>query len=131
MSLTDVFDSVVEAAFTIFADFVKSGKYIVTPGSSGWGESTIIPDHSMDVIINGLSQKNIRNSAFIAQIQPTDTIIMAKGVDIRNTVKRVKNGDEFSVKFIADDEDSWETFNIVTHDTDPAEALFLILLRKL
>jgi len=127
MGLDTLFEEAVETAFTIFADFIKSGKYIVTPLESGWGDSIVTPDYPMDVIVNGLSQKNIKNSAFIAQIRPTDTIIMIKGIDIKNSVKKVKNGDKFSV-YIGGE---WEIFEIITHDTDPAEALFLVLLRKM
>lgn len=126
MDLSGVFQKAVKTAFIVFSGQVKKGKYIVTPVESGWEEVVVPVEYGMDVIVNGLSQEDKANTSFFNQIQSSDTIIMAKGVDIKSTVVKVKNADKFHL--LLDGE--WEVFNIINHETDPAEALFLILLRK-
>lgn len=126
MNLNLVFENAVNTAFTVFKDLIKKGKYISEPSESGWGDDDPNVEIPMDVIVNGLSQEDKKNTSFAAQIMPSDTIIMVKGVDIKNTVKKVKSGDKFSL-FLNDE---WVELNIEAHDTDPAEALFLVLLRE-
>lgn len=126
MGLADVFTAAVETAFTVFADFVKSGAYIVEPDESGWTTSDVAVECEMDVIVNGLTQKDAQNTKFYAQIRETDTIVMVKGTDISKNNIRVRNSDSFKVIH----KTYTQLYEIVAHDTDPAEALYLILLRE-
>jgi hypothetical protein len=126
MGLNEVFTSAVETVFTIFTDFVKEGKYMILPEESGWEEGEVPSEYPMDVIVNGLSQRDLRNSKFFAQIQPTDTVIMVKGKNVIDAGIRVRNSDSFIITFRTGDQE----FTIIDHETDPAEALYLILLRE-
>ena len=126
MGLAEVFESAVDTAFTIFVDAVKVGRYVVSPDNSGWGDTETIIKHQMEVIVNGLSQEDKRNTSFYTQIQPTDTIIMVRGIDIRDNSIRVSNSDLFEIDFAS----YTDLFTIEAHDTDPVEALFIILLRE-
>ena len=144
MALADVFISAVDTAFTVFSSVVKTGRYIINKEGSGWGESTediippegsgepIIPavdpkkEYTMEVIVNGLSQDDLKNTRFFAQIEPEDTVVMLKGKDIVSNGIRVRNSDSFEIDFAS----YTGSFTIISHDTDPAEALFLLLLRE-
>lgn len=126
MGLNLVFENAVQTAFTVFKDFVKPGKYIVSAKDSGWGEAVVPVEYEMEVIVNGLTQEDLRKTSFFTQIQSSDTIAMVKGKDIASNSIRVRNVDKFEVQF-----KSYTTqFVIVEHETDPAEALFLLLLRE-
>ena len=127
MSLNDVFQSAADTIFKIFDSLTKPGYYVVREGT-GWGEEDEEPDpaHSMKVIVNGLTQEQVRNTKFFTQIQPLDTIIMVKGADIRTNDIVVKNSDVFKVVFGSDT----KAFDIIDHETDPAEAVYLMLLRE-
>lgn len=126
MSLQDVFQNVAVIAFNVFSSLVRKGRYIVTPTESGWGDADTPSTYEMDVIENGLSQDQKANTKFYSQIQPTDNIIMVKGVDIIGNGIEVKNADEFEI----DSRFGTKKFVIIDHETDPAEALFTILLRE-
>jgi hypothetical protein len=126
MGLDSVFINAVEIAFTVFTSLVKEGKYIVSSDEVGWGSTDLPNEYPMESIVNGLSQEDKKNTSFANLILPTDTIVMVRGTNIKSNVGNVKNSDIFQLKLGG----AWETFNIVSHDTDPAEALFLILLRK-
>jgi hypothetical protein len=137
MGLSDVFENAVNVAFQVFVDFVKPGTYIVRKSDDGWGPDPILDppidppaespnEFDMEVIVNGLSQKDLANSKFFAQMQPTDTVIMVKGYDIKSNSIRVRNTDKFQIEFSS----YTGEFDIIDHETDPAEALFIILLRE-
>ena len=147
MDLTKVFQNAVTTAFNVFSGLVKQGKYVITPSESGWGTEVVIPEDppvdppeepvdpppvpitelEMGAIVNGLTQKDKANTSFFNLIEPSDTIVMVKGTDIKSLVPRVKVSDKFHLKL---DGINWTEFNIIDHETDPAEALFLILLRE-
>lgn len=128
MGFSDIFISAVDTAFTVFSDFVKSGKYIYP--NAGWGSENESDDIAagipIDVIVNGMTQKDLRNSKFYSQITPTDTVVMIKGKDIDSNNIRVRNSDLFSITF----KNYTQLFIIVDHETDAANALYLLLLRE-
>ena len=126
MGLAEVFESAVDTVFTVFVDAVKVGRYVIPPVDSGWGGTETSVKHEMSVIVNGLSQEDKKNTSFYTQIQPNDTIIMVKGIDIRDNSIRVSNSDLFEIDFTS----YTDLFTIEAHDTDPVEALFIILLRE-
>jgi len=126
MSLKDVLTSAVDTTFTVFADMVKPGKYTVNQEGNGFDDDVTPVSYEMGVIVNGLSQSDLKNSKFFGQIQPEDTVVMIKGKDITDNEIRVRNSDSFEIEFTS----YTSTFNVIGHDTDPAEALFLLLLRE-
>jgi len=125
MGLNTLFESAVDTAFQVFKDLAKPGKYLVRPEESGWGDDEAPIEHSMEVIVNGLSQDDKKETSFYTEIQPSDTIVMVKGKDIAANSIRVRNSDKFQIQF----KSYTSEFNIIASDTDPAEALYLILLR--
>lgn len=127
MGLQDVFIAAVEIAFQTFVDLVRPGIYKANPSGSGWEDGDDVPiDYPMEVIVNGLGQKDLKNTKFYAQILETDTVIMVRGTDIAKMNNRVRKSDGFEInhgKYIG-------KYSVEAHDTDPAEALFLLLLRE-
>lgn len=127
MGLQDVFIAAVEIAFQTFVELVRPGIYKFKPTGSGWEDGDDTPtDYPMEVIVNGLSQQDLKNTKFYAQILATDTVIMVRGTDIAKMSNRVRKSDEFEInhgKYVG-------KYSIEAHDTDPAEALFLLLLRE-
>jgi len=126
MGLKNVFISAVDTAFTVFVDLIKPGRYIINQEGNGFDDELESEEYNMEVIVNGLSQSDLRNSKFFAQIQPEDTVVMVKGKDIASNSIRVRNSDSFEIDFSS----YTGSFVIIDHDTDPAEALFLLLLRE-
>jgi hypothetical protein len=121
-----LFEDAVETAFTVFSSLLKDGMYLTVPEESGWGTDVPPVESPMVVIVNGLTQKDKENTSFFTQILSSDTIIMAKGADLRKNSVEVSSSDKFKILF----GEVWKTFNIVAHETDPAEALYLLLLRQ-
>ena len=126
MGLDTVFSSAVDTLFVVFKDFVCKGEYSIAPVDSGWDDSPDPVTHEMDVIVNGLTQSELKNTSFYSQIAPTDTVIMIKGSDIEKNSIRIRNSDSFKITHKTYTQD----YLIIDHDTDPAEALFLVLLRE-
>jgi len=126
MDLNLVFKNAVDIAFTVFASLVKPGAYIVEPEEKGWDDTTENEPVPMDVIVNGLTQKQLRETRFYTQMEPTDTVIMVKGSDITEKGIKVRNSDKFSITFPTET----TVFEIQANETDPAKALYLILLRE-
>jgi len=126
MDLNTVFHNAVATAFKVFKGLIKSGEYIVAVESKGWSSSGTPTTASLDVIVNGLTQDQLKNTKFYTQMEPTDTVIMVKGKDLAEKGIRVRNSDNFRIDF-----DTYSTyFEIQGHETDPAQALYLILLRE-
>ncbi len=116
MSLRDTFHTAAATAFTVFASLVKSGMYthVVDDGFSR--TETEVP---VNIIISSFDQTDIQKVSFAALIQPTDIQGLIKGSDL--TLPLSSEG-KMTV-------DSIE-YGVVAHQTDPAEALYIVLLRK-
>lgn len=130
MSLYDVFHKAAGVAFNVFSSLMKDAEYISRLQGSGWGDDAPNPRFPMKVIVNGLTQEQVRNTKFFAQMNPRDTIIMVKGVDIIGNNITVSTSDKFSVNLGTVEVPIMREFYIIDHETDPASALFLILLRE-
>jgi len=126
MSLNTVFSGAVDTIFTVFKDLVKQGNYLRLPAESGWEDSEVPTSYDISVIVNGLSQKEISNTKFYAHMNPTDTVIMVKGSEIAAHELRIRSSDLIQIVFST----YTGLFEIIDHETDPAEALFLILVRE-
>jgi hypothetical protein len=127
MGLDTILTSGVDTVFQVFAPFVLQGRYFVSPDGEGWGETEVNTGFGMETILNGLSQSDIKNTRFFSQIQPTDVIAMVKGKDIFASGIRVRNSDKFEVIH----KSYTASYTIQGHDTDSAEALYLLLLREI
>lgn len=126
MGLSDVLTSAVDTVFTVLSDFVCDAKYTVTPAESGWDESEVFTSFDLKVIPNGMSQNDLRNTKFFSQIAPTDTVAMVKGSEIKSNGIRVRASDTMNVTINSID----VPFEVIAYDTDPAFALYMILLRE-
>lgn len=126
MGLNDVFISAVDTVFSVLSDFVVTAQYIVPPDSSGWSDTEVLSTYELKTILNGMSQNDLRSTKFFAQIAPTDTVAMVKGSEIKSNGVRVRASDTMIVPVNSID----TTFEVIAYDTDPAFALYMILLRE-
>lgn len=116
MSLKDTFVNAAEIAFKVFASLVKPGVYTYI-FDTGFDKTETSID--VDVIVSSFSQKDIQNVSFKALIQPTDLQGLVKGSDL--TLPVTTEG-----VMVVDD----VAYGIVAFQTDPADALYILLLRK-
>lgn len=126
MDLNNLFEEVTSTIFNVFSSLIKDGMYITMPVESGWDDPTQLNESPCRVIVDGLSQEDKKNTSFFTQIQPTDTIVLIEGKDIRSNSIEVKNSDQFKILFGT----TWKNFTVEAHETDPAEALYILLLRS-
>ena len=116
MTLRDTFHSAAETAFNVFSSLVKQGVYTYVVDDGFTSSST---DYPINVIVGSFSQEDVQRASFSALIQPTDMQGLVKGSDLSVpvTTEGVMSVDGIN-------------YGIVAFDTDPAEALFILLLRK-
>lgn len=126
MELSSTFHNAAKTAFVIFKSLQKDVSYIVKPEEDGWANSALPVSHPLKVIPNNLTQRDLQNTKFYSEIQPTDTVIMVLGAEIIKAGIRVRTSDEFSIAYTA----YTQLYEVKGFDTDPAEALYLILLRE-
>jgi hypothetical protein len=126
MELSTLFHQGAKTAFAVFKSLQKDGTYIVNPSEAGWSNSAAPVQHSIKVIRASLTERELQNTRFYSQIKPTDVIVMVLGADIISKGIRVRSSDAFSIVY----KTYTQSYEIVDYDTDPAEALYLILLRE-
>ena len=126
MSLLNVFHNAAKVAFNVFDSLKKEGVYIRNTIESGWDDSTDPDNSPMDVIISSLSEEQLRQTRFYSEITPTDIVAMVLGKDIETHGIRVRKSDNFRIYHRTYD----QLYEIIGFDTDPAEALYLLLLRE-
>ena len=111
MGLKSVFVNGVNTVFSVLADAVQEGQYIITD-DDGWGESSE-NKYPVRVILDRFSQKDVEFSSFYELVQPTDTKGLIPGEDLpvdMNTANILAVGDR--------------KFAIVAFETDPMKAMF-------
>lgn len=126
MGLDQVFHKGVETAFKVFKSLQKDGQYIITPNESGWDDSPSSVSKEMKIIPSSFSQKDLKNLRFYSEIESDDVVIMIRGVDIIDNGIRVRKGDQFQIAY----KTYSQLYDIKAFDTDPAEALYILLLKE-
>lgn len=122
MALYDVFRDLPTKIFKIFESLQLPGVHIIV-NDDGWGGAPTKVEHPMDVIMSSMEKADVEHTAFYELIQPTDIIIMVKGVDV---VDEFDSSHKFQLTHKGG---KVVTYSIVAFDTDPAKALYLVLLR--
>ena len=123
MSLEDVFHDACETVFTVFESLIRDGEYLVTK-TDGWDDTSAEPNSiPMDVIINAYSKKDVEQTSFYDLVQVTDLIVMIRGRQI-TTPLSTKNMMQITHKTLG-----VKLYSIEAWDTDPASALYVVLLR--
>lgn len=126
MSLLNTFKNAAKTVFNVFVSLQKDGYYISNTHESGWDDSDEATSHHMKILPSNLTEKELRNIKFYSEIQPTDTLIMVLGEDIIANGIRVRKSDFFQINHSSYS----QLYEIIGFDTDPAEALYIILLRE-
>ena len=126
MELSTVFHQGAKTAFTVFKSLQKDGTYIVNPSEAGWEDSDDPVEHDFKIIPVSLSEGSLRDTRFYTEIQPTDTVIMILGADVIAKSLRIRTSDSFSIVY----KTYTQLYEIKNFDTDPAEAIYMLLLRE-
>jgi len=126
MSLKDVFLKAADTAFKVFDSVTHNSSYVRISESS-WADvpptETLYP---AKLILAEFSQKDIYSLPFSALIQPTDMKGLIRGSELPRPLKtsdlvRVPASDQFPEA---------REFHVVAWSVDPADALYVILLRE-
>lgn len=124
MALYDVFNNAAETVFKVFKSLILQGTYLES-NATGWEERGAEPDptpHLLDVIPSQMSKEDVERLSFSELVQPTDVVIMVRG---RELTVPMKTSNFFKVAHKTGE----KTYSVEAWDTDPAEALYMILLR--
>lgn len=121
MGIKATFAKGVERIFTAFGDVVKEGIYVLTD-DDGWGNVTTISSNPMRVITDKFEKEDLEKASFSELVQHTDTKGLVPAVDFTSQSLIPKTGKVFKVDDVE--------FTIEAFDTDPAEAMYTLLLRN-
>lgn len=121
MSLKDVFHQGASTVFTVFKSLLHSVSYVVVTDD---GFNPIVRQHHpMKAIVDSFTAKDVQTLAFAELIQPTDV----KGLILGSSLK----GISVSTKdYLVDLDEGNKEYAVVALSTDPAKAVFTLLLRS-
>jgi len=122
MSIKTTIDKGVATIFKVLKSLVHPATY-TSAISDGFGASTTT-EYSTSAIIDSFSERDVQFLSFSEFIQPQDMKGMVKGVDIpvspsSKDYLEVTDSSIFAGKY-----------KVIAWNTDPAVALFVLLLRK-
>ncbi len=122
MSLKTTFNNAAETIFKVFKSLIVPVNY-VTEVEDGFGtvKSTETP---VDMIIDNFAERDVQYLSFSRLIQPTDVKGLIRGKQLRSLGITELDTTSKIVRI-----DNGVVFSIVAYDTDPAEALYTVLLR--
>lgn len=118
MALIDVFTQAADTIFTVFESLIVDASY-VTVEDDGFDESVETP-YPITLIIDGFAERDVQFLSFSNLIQPTDVKGLVRGSEL--TSVKVSTQDVVTV--------GDERYAIIAHNTDPAKAVYTLLLRN-
>lgn len=116
MGLNTVIGNAVKTIFTVFTDL--SYVAIYHSATDDGFSSVVTTDYSVQAILDEWTTKDTRGS-LASFIQPTDTKCLLRGSDISFTI-----GPDDTITV------DGNVFSVITYATDPAKALYTLVLRK-
>lgn len=119
MSLQTTFIKAADTVFKVFDSLTHAASY-VRVANDGWGTITETL-YSIKVIMGSFTQEDVHTLSFSSLIQPTDIKGLVKGNTLPTPLKTTD-----LVRITA----SGRELHVVAWDTDPAGAVYIILLRE-
>ena len=126
MSLNDVFQNAAAVAFRVFDSLAEDVTYIRSGDDLGWGDGASDAETVLRVIPISIQDDTVKKASFYNLIQPKDVVVMIKGAELREKSVVVRVSD--TVRMVLDG--MTRVFDIQASDTDPAKAVYLVLLRS-
>jgi hypothetical protein len=120
--MKEIFQNAVDTIFDVFESLKKSGTYLKKKDESGWGDDDSPTEYEFEFLEFGLVQEETKNLSFYTKITPEDLIIIIKGKKVEEYGLKIKQADSFKI--------GEDTYLVEAHEGDPANASFVILLRK-
>jgi hypothetical protein len=118
MSLKNVFIRSARTVFKVFASLTHPAVY-VSYTDTGF-EDPIIREYPIDMIMDTFSERDVQFLSFSALIQPTDIKGLVRGEQLLNV--EVATTDKVRVDTV--------DYHVIAYSTDPARAVFTLLLRN-
>lgn len=118
MALKQVFINAAETIFTVFSSLIHAAQYKVII-DNGFDTPTIELT-PVDIILDTFAERDVQFLSFSALIQPTDVKGLVRGEHLADI--DVSTTDEVIIDDV--------TYSIIAFNTDPAEAVYTLLLRN-
>jgi hypothetical protein len=123
MSLKVVFNDAADTIFNVFSSLIVPVTY-VSVYIDGFDVNDETEYTNVSMIQDTFSEKDVRYLPFYSLIQPTDVKGLIKGRELRDKGILEHNTTDIIKK------ENGTKYSIVAYTTDPAEALYTFLLRK-
>ena len=123
MSLNTTFQKAAEAVFAVFESLVYTVDYVVVEKDGFDIDSRT--SYRVGMIIDTFAERDVQFLSFSNLIQPTDVKGLIRGQELRDAGVSVLSTNDVVVR----DDNSVE-YSIIAYNTDPAEALYTLLLRN-
>jgi hypothetical protein len=135
MSLKTTFHKAGKIIFKVFKSLLHKGHYISV--SRGFdGDETEATPAPIDIIIDTFAERDTQFLSFYNQIQPTDVKGLVRGEQLSgvelSTEDKVRVGTTAEDYPVYDEETgkwSGKEYHVIAWNTDPAEAVYTLLLR--
>jgi len=122
MSLKDTFLKAANVIFNVFESLTHAVNYVVVI-KDGFDVDTR-EEYPVDMIIDNFAERDVQFLSFSNLIQPTDVKGLIRGQQLRDLGVLELSTQDKVVRI-----DTSREFAIIAYSTDPAEALYTLLLR--
>ena len=123
MSLKTTFINAAKTIFTVFSSLIVKVNYVVVV-QDGFDVDTE-NEYAVDMIIDTFAERDVQFLSFSALVQPTDVKGLILGQDLRDKGVHKLSTSDLIVRI-----DDGTEYSIIAYNTDPAEALYTLLLRN-
>lgn len=131
MSILQEFRDIPEVVFDVFEELIIPSNHIIPAKKTGWSDDvteSVVTE--LDIIPASFKKEEIDDLSFRNEVQPTDVIVMIKGNEVASKGVIFRSSHSFEL-FENGRDNEPETFSVIASDTDPAKALYLVLLRRI
>ncbi len=122
MSLHTTFQKAAKTVFKVFKSLIVKVTYVVVV-KDGFGTDTRT-EYSVDMIIDTFAERDVQFLSFSNLLQPTDVKGMIRGQNLRDVGVLSLGTEDIVIR-----DDTGVEYSIIAYNTDPAEALYILLLR--
>ena len=123
MSLKNTFIKAAETVFKVFESLIVKVDYVVVT-QDGFDVDTR-DNYPVEMIIDNFAERDVQFLSFSNLIQPTDVKGLVQGQKLRD--QKVTS---LSTQDVVVRKDNDVEYSIIAYSTDPAEALYTLLLRN-
>ena len=120
MSLKDTFLDAAETIFSVFDSLTHASVYVHKTGAGWEDEAPTEVNYPIDLILENFSQRDVQFLSFSELLQPTD---------LKGLVKGSQLPDELTTTDTVQITATGKKYTVIAWNTDPAGAVFTLLLR--